>query len=55
MSLASYIGCNVKIPLTNPDSNNLIVFGSYFSDDSAREVVQVGKRLFVSSTNQKHT
>ncbi|KAA0766295.1 hypothetical protein [Bacillus sp. SH5-2] len=40
MSLASYIGCNVKIPLTDPDSNNLIVFGPCFSDDSALEVVQ---------------
>ncbi|HGH7182283.1 hypothetical protein DXB51_26680 [Bacillus cereus] len=40
MSLASYVGCNVKIPLTDPDSNTLIVFGPCFSDDSALEVVQ---------------
>ena len=26
MSLASYIGCNVEIPLTVPDSNDVIVF-----------------------------
>ena len=30
MSLASYIGCNVEIPLTDPDSNNLIVLGRVF-------------------------
>lgn len=40
MSLASYIGCNVEIPLTDPDSNNLIVFGPCFSDESMLEIVQ---------------
>ena len=30
MSLASYIGCNVEIPLTVPDSNDVIVFNSVF-------------------------
>ena len=30
MSLASYIGCNVEIPLTDSDSNDLIVFGPCF-------------------------
>ena len=30
MSLASYIGCNVEIPLTDPDSNNLIVLDRVF-------------------------
>ena len=30
MSLASYIGCNVEIPLTDPDSNDVIVFGPCF-------------------------
>ncbi|MEB8872137.1 hypothetical protein P4G87_23200 [Bacillus cereus] len=39
-SLASYIGCNVEIPLTDPDSNNLIVFGPCFSDESMLEIVQ---------------
>ncbi|AKR35212.1 MULTISPECIES: hypothetical protein [Bacillus] len=40
MSLASYIGCNVEIPLTDPDSNNLIVFGPCFSDESMLGIVQ---------------
>lgn len=40
MSLASYIGCNVEIPLTDPDSNDAIVFGSCFSDESMLEIVQ---------------
>ena len=30
MSLASYIGCNVEIPLTDPDSNDVIVFDHVF-------------------------
>ena len=30
MSLASYIGCNVEIPLTDPDSNDVIVLGHVF-------------------------
>ncbi|GAB6551612.1 hypothetical protein bcgnr5388_07880 [Bacillus cereus] len=40
MSLASYIGCNVEIPLTDPDSNDVIVFESCFSDESMLEIVQ---------------
>lgn len=40
MSLASYIGCNVEIPLTEPDSNDVIVFGSCFADESMLEMVQ---------------
>ena len=40
MSLASYIGCNVEIPLTDPDSNDVIVFGPCFSDESMLEIVQ---------------
>ncbi|WP_141541875.1 hypothetical protein [Bacillus cereus] len=40
MSLASYIGCNVEIPLTDPDSNDVIVFGPCFSDESKLEIVQ---------------
>ena len=30
MSLASYIGCNVEIPLTDSDSNDLIVLDRVF-------------------------
>ena len=30
MSLASYIGCNVEIPLTDPDSNDVIVLDRVF-------------------------
>jgi hypothetical protein len=33
MSLASYIGCNVEIPLTDEDSDDLIIFGDCFSDE----------------------
>ncbi|MBL3890226.1 hypothetical protein IRV22_21375 [Bacillus cereus] len=40
MSLASYIGCNVEIPLTDSDSNDLIVFGPCFSDESMLEIAQ---------------
>ncbi|EJR14959.1 hypothetical protein LKL81_08700 [Bacillus paranthracis] len=40
MSLASYIGCNVEIPLTDPDSNDVIVFAPCFSDESMLEIVQ---------------
>ncbi|MDF9665575.1 hypothetical protein QL993_02520 [Bacillus wiedmannii] len=40
MSLASYIGCNVEIQLTDPDSNDVIVFGSCFSDESMLEILQ---------------
>ncbi|MDA2338679.1 hypothetical protein PDN15_06345 [Bacillus cereus] len=40
MSLASYIGCNVEIPLTDSDSNDVIVFGSCFSDESMLKIVQ---------------
>lgn len=40
MSLASYIGCNVEIPLTDPDSHDVIVFGPCFSDESMLEIVQ---------------
>lgn len=38
MSLASYIGWNVEIPLTDPDSNDVIVFGPCFSDESMLEI-----------------
>ncbi|WP_238141306.1 hypothetical protein [Bacillus cereus] len=40
MSLASYIGCNVEIPLTESDSNDVIVFGPCFADESMLEIVQ---------------
>ncbi|HDR4510944.1 TPA: hypothetical protein QCQ29_001359 [Bacillus cereus] len=40
MSLASYIGCNVETPLTDPDSNDVIVFEPCFSDESMLEIVQ---------------
>ncbi|MFB5586313.1 hypothetical protein ACE41I_06130 [Bacillus cereus] len=40
MSLASYIGCNVEIPLTDADSNDVIVFGPCFSDESMLKIVQ---------------
>ncbi|MDA1676241.1 MULTISPECIES: hypothetical protein [unclassified Bacillus cereus group] len=40
MSLASYIGCNVEIPLTDPDSNDVIIFGPCFSDERMLEIVQ---------------
>ncbi|MCU5454283.1 hypothetical protein OCA97_09725 [Bacillus cereus] len=40
MSLASYIGCNVEIQLTVPDSNDVIVFEPCFSDESMLEIVQ---------------
>lgn len=40
MSLASYTGCNVEIPLTDPHSNDVIVFGPCFSDESMLEIVQ---------------
>ena len=35
MSLASYIGCNVEIPLSNEDedSEGLFYIGSCFSDE----------------------
>ncbi|TPV47103.1 KH domain-containing protein [Bacillus dicomae] len=31
MSLASYTGCNVEISFTDPDSNDVIIFGPCFS------------------------
>ncbi|EJQ12737.1 hypothetical protein IE3_03146 [Bacillus cereus BAG3X2-1] len=40
MSLASYIGCNVEVPLTPEDSNDLIIIGPCFSDEGLLEVVQ---------------
>ncbi|WP_203364606.1 hypothetical protein [Bacillus sp. REN10] len=36
MSLASYIGCNVEIPLSDDDSNDVILIGNCFSDEVHR-------------------
>lgn len=36
MSLASYIGCNVEIPLSDDDSDDLIIIGDCFSDERHR-------------------
>jgi hypothetical protein len=33
MSLASYIGCNVEIPLSHQDSDDIIFIGNCFSDE----------------------
>ncbi|OJD64292.1 hypothetical protein [Bacillus sp. NH11B] len=40
MSLASYISCNVEVPLTPEDSNDLIIIGPCFSDEGLLEVVK---------------
>ena len=40
MSLASYIGCNVEIPLSDEDSNDIILIGNYFSDDGHQKNVK---------------
>ena len=40
MSLASYIGINVEIPLSDEDSESLIIIGYCFSDESDRQEVQ---------------
>lgn len=40
MSLASYLGTNVEIPLSDVDSKNLIIIGDCFSDESHRQEVQ---------------
>lgn len=33
MSLASYIGCNVVIPVSDEESDNLIIIGDFFSNE----------------------
>lgn len=43
MSLASYIGTNVKIPLSNEDADDLIVVGDCFSDEGIKRAVQVSQ------------
>lgn len=40
MSLVSYLGTNVEIPLSNGDSQNLIIIGDCFSVESHRQEVQ---------------
>ncbi|MDX8289441.1 hypothetical protein SLL00_06535 [Metabacillus indicus] len=40
MSLASYIGSNVKIPTSYEISEDLIVFGNCFSDEEMRKDVK---------------
>lgn len=36
MSLASYIGCHVEIPLSDEESDDLIIIGNCFSDGYTR-------------------
>ena len=40
MSLASYIGCNVEIPLSDEESDDLIIIGNCFSDGYTRRDVK---------------
>lgn len=40
MSLASYIGCNVEVPLSNDEENNLIYIGDCFSNKYNKQDVQ---------------
>lgn len=40
MSLASYIGCNVEVPLSNDEENNFIYIGDCFSNKYNKQDVQ---------------
>lgn len=40
MSLASYIGCNVEIPLSDEESDDLIIIGDCFSNEYDRRNVK---------------
>ncbi|WP_375219180.1 hypothetical protein [Psychrobacillus sp. PGGUH221] len=40
MSLASYIGCNIEIPLSSEESDDLIVIGDCFSNKYNRRDVK---------------
>lgn len=40
MSLASYIGTNIEIPLSDKDSESIIIIGDCFSEESERQEVQ---------------
>jgi RNA-directed DNA polymerase len=46
MSLATYIGCNVEIPI-NDESDDIVTFGSCFSDEEHR--INVLKYQFTTS------
>lgn len=36
MSLASYIGCNIEIPLNDENSDDILIIGNSFSDEDHR-------------------
>lgn len=40
MSLASYIGCNIEMPETDEDSDDVIYIGNCFSENYNREAVK---------------
>ncbi|MFB9760142.1 hypothetical protein [Ectobacillus funiculus] len=40
MSLASYIGCNVEIPISDEDSDDLIIIGDCFSREQEQQNVR---------------
>lgn len=40
MSLASYIGCNIEIPLSDEGSTDLIFVGTSYADEFDKEVVK---------------
>lgn len=40
MSLASYIGCNIEIPLSDEDSTDLIIVGASYADEFDKDVVK---------------
>ncbi|WP_039044248.1 hypothetical protein [Sporosarcina sp. ZBG7A] len=47
MSLASYIGCNIEIPLSDEESTDLIFVGTSYADEFDKEVVK--KKQFSTS------
>jgi hypothetical protein len=47
MSLASYIGCNIEIPLSGEDSNDIILIGDSFSEEQHR--INVKKHQFTTT------
>lgn len=49
MSLASYIGCNVELPLSSEDSNDVLLIGNSFSEDYHRLNVKSINSLLVLS------
>lgn len=40
MSLASYIGCNVELPLSGEESDSLIIIGDCFADEFSKQEVK---------------